>query len=46
MGEKMKAMVLSELGSIETKPLKLTEIDRHEIKRPNEVLIKIQGCGV
>ena len=46
MGEKMRAMVLSELGPVETKPLKLTEIDRHEIKRPNEILIKIQGCGV
>lgn len=39
-------MVLSELGPVEKKPLKLTEIDRHEIQRPNEILIKIQGCGV
>jgi len=46
MTEKMRAMVLSELGPIENKPLKLTQIDRHEIKRPNEILIKIQGCGV
>lgn len=43
---KMRAMVLSELGPVEKKPLKLTEIDRHEIQRPNEILIKIQGCGV
>ncbi len=43
---KMRAMVLSELGPVENKPLKLTEIDRHEIERPNEILIKIQGCGV
>ena len=43
---KMRAMVLSELGPVENKPLKLTEIDRHEIQRPNEILIKIQGCGV
>lgn len=43
---KMKAMVLSELGPVENNPLKLTEIDRHEIQRPNEILIKIQGCGV
>ena len=46
MVEKMRAMVLSELGPIETKPLKLTEIDRHEIQRPNELLIKIEACGV
>src|SRR3989304_6334470 len=38
MVEKMRAMVLSELGPIETNPLKLTEIDRHEIQRPNEHL--------
>ena len=42
----MRAMVLSELGPIETNPLKLTEIDRHEIQRPNELLIKIEACGV
>ena len=43
---KMRAMVLSELGPVENNPLKLTEIDKHEIQRPNEILIKIQGCGV
>jgi propanol-preferring alcohol dehydrogenase len=26
--------------------LKLTEIDRHEIQRPNEILLKIEACGV
>ena len=31
--EKMRAMVLSECAVIETNPLKLTEIDRHQIKR-------------
>jgi propanol-preferring alcohol dehydrogenase len=46
MVEKMRAMVLSELGPIETNPLKLTEIDRHQIQRPNELLIKIEACGV
>ena len=46
MVEKMRAMVLFELGPIETNPLKLTEIDRHEIQRPNELLIKIEACGV
>ena len=43
---KMRAMVLSELGQVENNPLKLTEIDRHEIQKTNEILIKIQGCGV
>jgi len=42
----MRAMVLSECAAIETNPLKLTEIDRHEIQRPNEILIKIEACGV
>ena len=44
--EKMRAMILSECAKIETEPLKLAQIDRHEIKRPNEVLIKIEACGV
>ncbi len=43
---KMKAMVLTKLAPIETKPLKLTEIQRHEIQRANEILIKIEACGV
>ena len=46
MPKKMKAMVLSKLGPIETRPLKLSEIDRHEIQRPNEILLKIEACGV
>jgi propanol-preferring alcohol dehydrogenase len=44
--EKMRAMILSECAKIETNPLKLTEIDKHEIKRPNEILLKIEACGV
>ncbi|MBS1267439.1 MAG: NAD-dependent alcohol dehydrogenase [Nitrosopumilus sp.] len=44
--EKMRAMVLTKCAKIETNPLKLTIIDRHEIKRPNEILIKIEACGV
>ncbi|QDI89413.1 zinc-binding alcohol dehydrogenase [Candidatus Nitrosopumilus sp. SW] len=44
--EKMRAMVLERCGAIETNPLKLTQIDRHEIKRPNEILLKIEACGV
>lgn len=44
--EKMDAMVLDRCAPIESSPLKLTRIDRHEIRRPNEVLIKIEACGV
>ena len=44
--EKMRAMVLSECAKIETNPLKLSQIDKHEIKRPNEILLKIEACGV
>ena len=43
---KMRAMVLSELGPVEGRPLRLTEIDRHEISRPNEILVRIEACGV
>ena len=43
---KMRAMVLSELGPVESSPLRLSEIDRHEISRPNEVLVRIEACGV
>lgn len=43
---KMRAMVLSECAPVETNPLKLSEIEKHEIKKPNEVLIKIEACGV
>jgi len=46
MPEKMRAMVLSKLGPVESNPLKLTQIDRHEITKPNEILIKIEACGV
>ena len=44
--KKMRAMVLSKCAPIETNPLKLTEIDRHEIKKPDEILLKIEACGV
>ena len=46
MSEKMRAMVLSECKKIEEKPLKLTDIERHSIDNPDEVLIKIEACGV
>ena len=46
MPEKMRAMVLSKLGPVESNPLKLTEIDKHEIANPKEILVKIEACGV
>ena len=46
MPEKMRAMVLSKLGPVESNPLKLTKIDRHEIANPKEILVKIEACGV
>ena len=46
MTEMMRAMVLSECKKIEDKPLKLTNIERHSIDNPDEVLIKIEACGV
>jgi propanol-preferring alcohol dehydrogenase len=42
----MRAMVLEKLAPIETKPLHLKEIAKHQIKNQNEVLIKIEACGV
>ncbi|NDF24752.1 MAG: zinc-binding alcohol dehydrogenase [Thaumarchaeota archaeon] len=42
----MKAMVLEKLGPIEARPLRLKEIETHKIKKNNEVLIKIEACGV
>jgi len=46
MPKKMRAMVLSKLGPVESNPLKLTEIDKHEIANPKEILVKIEACGV
>jgi len=46
MAEKMRAMVLSESAPVETSPLKLTQIDRHQIQNPDEILLKIEACGV
>ena len=42
----MRAMVLSECAPIETNPLKLLKIERHQIKKEKEILIKIEACGV
>ena len=46
MSEKMRAMVLENLGPVESNPLKFREIDKHQIQKQNEVLIKIEACGV
>ncbi|HXV51557.1 MAG TPA: zinc-dependent alcohol dehydrogenase family protein [Nitrosopumilaceae archaeon] len=46
MDEKMRAMVLTKLAPIETKPLKLQMINRHKITDQNEILVKIEACGV
>ena len=42
----MRAMVLSECAPIESNPLKLTMIEKHKIKNPDEILLKIEACGV
>ena len=42
----MRAMLLERLGPIETNPLRPIKMPRHEIKNKNEVLVKIQACGV
>ena len=46
MTEKMRAMILSECKKIEKKPLELTMIEKHTIDNSDEVLIKIEACGV
>ena len=43
---KMRAMVLRECKSLELDPLALMEIERHEIRSPHEILLKIEACGV
>ena len=46
MAEKMRAMVLTNLAPIETRPLKLMLIDRPATKGRNGLLIEIEACGV
>ncbi len=46
MVEKMRAMVLSKLAPIESRPLKLTPIDKPTIKVKNGLLLEIEACGV
>lgn len=42
----MRAMVLERLGPIETRPLQLRQIDVPKIKKSNDLLVKIEACGV
>lgn len=42
----MRAMVLAKCGKVETNPLKMSEIERHQIRGPHEILLKIEACGV
>ena len=44
--EKMRAMVLSECAPVETNPLKLLQIEKHKIKNSDQILLKIEACGV
>jgi propanol-preferring alcohol dehydrogenase len=46
MAEKMHAMVLNKLASIETRPLKMMSIDRPSAKDKRGLLLKIEACGV
>lgn len=46
MAEKMRAMVLTKLAPIETRPLKMMSIDRPVIKGKNGLLLEIEACGV
>jgi len=46
MPEKMRAMVLENLGPVESSPLKLREINKHQIQKQDEILIRIEACGV
>lgn len=46
MAEKMRAMMLMNCAPIETNPLTLKEINRPEIERSDQILVKIEACGV
>jgi propanol-preferring alcohol dehydrogenase len=46
MAEKMRAMVLTKLAPIETRPLKLMSIDKPTIKGRTELILEIEACGV
>lgn len=46
MAPKMRAMILTKLAMIETRPLKMTSIDRPAMRNKNGLLIEIKACGV
>ena len=46
MAQKMRAMILTKLAMIETRPLKMTSIDRPAMRNKNGLLIEIKACGV
>ena len=46
MPQTMRAMILEKIGPIESKPLKLQHIPRHQIRSPDEILVSIEACGV
>lgn len=39
-------MVLSKCGKVETNPLEMRQIERHQIRNSSEILLKIEACGV
>ena len=46
MAEKMRAMVLTKLAPIETRPLKLMSIEKPIIKGRTGLFLEIEACGV
>jgi alcohol dehydrogenase, propanol-preferring len=46
MAEKMRAMILTKLAAIETRPLKLMSIDKPTIKGRTGLILEIEACGV
>lgn len=42
----MRAMILSKLAPIEERPLKLQNVIKHKVETPNQILLKIEACGV
>lgn len=46
MSDMMRAMVLSKLAPIEERPLKLQNVIKHKVETPNQILLKIEACGV
>lgn len=46
MKKKTKSMILSKLAPIETNPLKLKSINRHQLTNSYELLVKIEACSV